>query len=198
MIDTPAARPTLRRQVFTLANLLTFARMGMIPFFVLALLEQRMGMALGLLVLAGITDLLDGLLAREFEQRTMLGAYLDPITDKLLLSTAFVVLAVEQAVPWTMTILVLGRDVLILLVSVVIVLVAGFRPFPPTRYGKACTLSEVSTVVAVLLVGLWPQVSWLERGKGLLLWLTVVLVLWSGVHYAYRTAKMLAEMQHPS
>ena len=188
----------MRRQVFTLANLLTFARMGMIPFFVLALLEQRMGMALGLLVLAGITDLLDGLLARAFEQRTMLGAYLDPITDKLLLSTAFVVLAVERAVPWTMAILVLGRDVLILVVSVVIVLVAGFRPFPPTHYGKACTLSEVSTVVAVLLVELWPQVSWLGRGKGLLLWLTVVLVLWSGVHYAYRTATMLAEMQHPS
>jgi cardiolipin synthase len=101
------------KKLFTFANQLTFLRLGLIPFFVLAVLGRHFGWALGLLLAAAVSDFFDGLLARWLKQRSALGATLDPIADKLLLSTSFVVLAISGAIPWWITILVLSRDVLI-------------------------------------------------------------------------------------
>lgn len=183
----------MRLQLFTLANQLTLLRLALIPFFALATLGQEPTWALGLFVAAAVSDALDGLLARLLDQRTPLGAYLDPIADKLLLSTAFLVLAFRGAVPWPLTILVLGRDVLIVVIAGVILLATGFRPFPPTPYGKACTFAETATVLAVLLGGVFAA-TWLVSASNFFFWLTATLVVVSGLHYAYRVGKMLSEL----
>jgi cardiolipin synthase len=185
------------KKFFTLANQLTFLRLGLIPFFVLAVLEERFGWALGLLLAAAVSDFFDGLLARWLKQRTALGATLDPIADKLLLSTSFVVLAVGGAIPWWITILVLSRDILILGVALSITIGIGFRRFSPTFYGKLCTGVQVVTVFAVVLVEVVPdeRLAWVKLA---LLWLTVGFTVFSGVHYAYRTSKMMPEAPPPA
>lgn len=183
----------MKQRIFTLANQLTLLRLALIPFFVLAIRGGQYGWALALLVVAGASDSLDGLLARWLKQRTPLGAYLDPIADKLLLSTAFVVLATQGMVPWTLSILVLSRDVLIIAIAAVIIIGAGFRPFAPSVYGKACTTTQVVTVIVVVGFNVMPH-EVLEWLRGLLLWLTAAITLLSGVHYAYRTGKMLPEI----
>ncbi len=180
----------MRAQIFTLANQFTILRLALVPFFVLAVLDGRYGWALGLLVAAGLSDFLDGLLARWLKQRTPLGSYLDPIADKLLLSTSFVVLAVAHNVPWALTILVLSRDLLIVAVALVIIIGAGFRPFPPSFLGKACTTAQIVAVFVVVLEEVAPS-GWLAALKELTLWTTAALTVLSGFHYAYRTGKML-------
>jgi cardiolipin synthase len=178
-------------QFFTLANQLTLLRLALIPFFAVAVLGRRYDWALALLLAAGVSDALDGILARSLRQHTALGAYLDPIADKLLLSTGFVVLAIRGDVPWTLAILVLGRDVVIVAIALVLVLAAGLRPFP-SLYGKACTSAQVLAVIAVA-VQVIPGAA-LVWTKDLLLWLTAALTVLSGVHYAWRVGKMLPEI----
>ncbi len=180
----------MRAQIFTIANQFTLLRLALVPFFVLAVLDGRYGWALALLVAAGLSDFLDGLLARWLKQRTPLGSYLDPIADKLLLSTSFVVLAVAHNVSWTLTILVLSRDVLMMAVALVIIIGAGFRPFPPSFLGKACTTVQIVTVFIVVLEEVVPR-DWLAMSKDVAVWTTVALTIFSGLHYAYRTGKLL-------
>lgn len=182
----------MKQNIFTLANQLTLLRLLLIPFFALAILGGHYDWGLGLLLAAALTDALDGLLARKLEQRTALGTTLDPIADKLLLSTSFIVLAVRGAVPWWLSILVLSRDALMLVTALALVLSTGFRTFPPTLYGKATTAAQVVTVVAAVVAELEPA-PLLLWAKGFLLWLTVALTVFSGVHYAYRTAKHLSD-----
>ncbi|MBI2956816.1 MAG: CDP-alcohol phosphatidyltransferase family protein [Acidobacteria bacterium] len=187
----------MKPRIFTLANQFTLLRLVLIPFFALALLDGSYGWALALLVAAGASDLLDGALARWLEQRTPLGAYLDPIADKLLLSTSFVVLAVNGDVPWALTVLVLMRDVLIVAIAVAILVGVGYRPFPPSVYGKTCTTAQVVTVFVVVLVEV-TRAAWLLETKRWLLWVTAALTIASGVHYALRTGKMLPEIASKS
>ncbi len=182
--------------VFTLANQLTLLRLLLIPFFALAVVGGHYGWALALLTAAGLTDFFDGLLARRLKQRTRLGATLDPIADKLLLSTSFVVLAIEGAVPWWVSILVLSRDFLILAVVVAIILGFGARSFPPSLLGKVCTTVQMVTVFAAVLVEVVPAAG-LGDVERLLLWLTAAFTVVSGVHYAYRTGRNLSEA-HPA
>src|ERR1700680_2569743 len=127
------------KRILTVPNQLTFLRMGFLPFFIIAIHYDRYDWALGILLIAGLSDGLDGLLARRLNQRSPLGAYLDPIADKLLLSSSFIILAFKQKLAWWLTIIVLSRDVLILMVAVVILLISGYRPFPPSVYGKLTT-----------------------------------------------------------
>ena len=109
--------------------------------------------ALLLLVVAALSDGIDGLLARKLNQRSPLGAYLDPIADKLLLSSSFIILAFKQKLAWWLTIIVLSRDVLILMVAVVILLISGYRPFPPSIYGKVTTGLQILLVFMIVLLG---------------------------------------------
>jgi len=184
------------KKLFTFANQLTFLRLGLIPFFVLAVLGRHFGWALALLLAAAVTDFFDGLLARWLKQRSALGATLDPIADKLLLSTSFVVLAISGDIPWWITILVLSRDVLILGVALAMTIGAGFRRFSPSLYGKLCTGVQVLTVLVVVLVEVVPdeRLGWLKLG---LLLLTVGFTVLSGFHYGYRTSRWMSEA-HPS
>ena len=142
-------------------NRITFLRILLIPGFVLALIQSRGGpsafrwIALGLLILVSAGDALDGYLARTLHKRSLLGAFLDPVADKLLMTAGYVVLASgfwpEPRIPLWVTAVVVSRDLLIGLFYFSIVTVAGsFRPITPSLVGKGCTMFQMLTLVAVI------------------------------------------------
>jgi cardiolipin synthase len=172
----------------TAPNLLTLLRICLAPFLVAAILESKFALSFVLFVAAGLTDALDGTLARLLKQRTMLGAYLDPVADKLLLSTIFLVLMHEGLIPTTVTVLVFGRDVGILLVSALLYAAVGRREFRPSIFGKANTIAQVSAVAAVLLHQL-TAAHWVVIFRMLALDATIVLTVVSGFHYAWSVSR---------
>lgn len=169
-------------------NLLTLGRICLAPFLVAAILERRFELGFILFIAAGLTDALDGALARLLKQRTMLGHYLDPVADKLLLSTLFLVLMHEQLIPTTVTVLVFGRDVGILLVAAILYAAVGRREFKPSIWGKLNTLAQVTAVAAVLLCQLM-QPRWLLAFRALALNATIALTVVSGLHYAWAVSR---------
>src|SRR5438445_9670598 len=132
----------MRSQLRAAPNQLTLLRLIIIPFIIINIVDERFGWALGLFVLAGISDALDGLLARLLEQKTLLGQYLDPVADKLLLSTMFLTLSFVHSnpIPWPVTVLVFFRDIVILVVCTLLYATGTFRTFRPSWFGKANTL----------------------------------------------------------
>lgn len=168
----------------TAPNLLTLLRICTAPFLVVAVLESDYALAFGLFLAAGLTDALDGALARILKQRSILGQYLDPVADKILLSTLFLVLMNQRLIPPAVTVLVFGRDVGILLVSAILYAAAGRREFSPSLFGKANTLAQVAAVAAVLLHQLTP-VAWVALLRIAALDATIFLTIASGLHYAW-------------
>ncbi|MFZ1012966.1 MAG: CDP-alcohol phosphatidyltransferase family protein [Terracidiphilus sp.] len=165
-------------------NLLTLLRICLAPFLVAAILENRFEVGFILFVIAGLSDALDGLLARVLKQRTVVGQYLDPVADKLLLSTLFLVLLHQGLMPVRVTVLVFGRDVGILLVSAILYAAAGHRDFKPSIFGKANTLAQVLAVAVVILHQL-THAPWVVALRAFALWATMVLTVVSGLHYAW-------------
>ena len=184
---TVAIKPRLN-PLGSAPNLLTLLRICMAPFLVAAILENRFEIGFILFVVAGLTDALDGLLARWLKQRTVLGQYLDPVADKLLLSTLFLVLLHEGLMPVRVTVLVFGRDVGILLVSAILYAAAGRREFKPSIFGKANTLAQVLAVAVVLLHQL-THAPWVVALRAFALWATMILTVVSGLHYAWIAAR---------
>jgi cardiolipin synthase len=183
-----SAGPNLRINPLRAApNLLTLLRICIAPFLVAAILESRFKLGFILFVAAGLTDAFDGFLARALKQRTVLGEYLDPIADKLLLSTLFLVLLHEGLMPVRVTVLVFGRDVGILLVSAVLYAVAGRRDFQPSIFGKINTLAQV-LAVAVVILHQSTQAAWVVALRSFALWATMVFTVVSGLHYAWLVA----------
>ena len=133
-------------RTLTPANQITILRLVFVPLFAILEINHHYVWALAILVAAAFSDVVDGLVARVFHEETPLGIALDPIADKLLLGTAFVVLAFRDALPWWLTILVLSRDVAIIMTALLISLVVGYRPFRPTVLGKISTVCQVATV----------------------------------------------------
>jgi cardiolipin synthase (CMP-forming) len=131
-------------------NLLTLMRLFIIPFLVIEILDGHYRMSFALFILAGISDALDGLLARWLSQKTTLGQYLDPIADKLLLSTLFVVLTHVGMIPQYVTVLVFSRDVGILLISTLLYVTGALRDFRPSLLGKLNTLVQIVSLIVVL------------------------------------------------
>jgi cardiolipin synthase (CMP-forming) len=180
----------MRRRILTVPNQLTFLRLAFLPFFIIAIKYEHYAVALGILVLAGFSDGLDGLLARNLNQRTPLGAYLDPIADKLLLSSSYFVLALKGKIGWWLAILVLGRDILLLVACAVILLVVGYRPFPPSIWGKATTFFEILLIFMVLVLTVWhPYALWIARQ--LCSYLVAAFVIISGLHYSIVVSRRL-------
>src|SRR5258708_16974300 len=142
----------MNSRIFTVPNQLTFLRLGFLPFFIISVHYRRYDFALAVLILAALTDGLDGILARSLNQKTALGAYLDPIADKLLLPSSFVVLALNRKISWWLATLVLSRDVILLTSAAVILVESGYRSFPPSVYGKLTTALQILLVFAVLLL----------------------------------------------
>jgi len=180
----------MKGRIWTVPNQITFLRLGFLPFFLILMSYERYRCALLVLVFAGFSDGIDGLIARKFNQRSSLGAYLDPIADKLLLSSSFVVLAFKQQLAWWLIILVLSRDLLILTVAVVIILAAGYRPFPPSIYGKFTTFFQIVLVFVLVLAAAYPEFP-LALTKRILIYAVATLCVFSGLHYSFTIARRL-------
>ena len=177
-------------RIWTVPNQITLLRLGFLPFFLILILYERYDWALMVLVFVALTDAVDGYLARRLHQKSALGAYLDPIADKLLLSSSFVVLAMEKKIAWWLTVLVLSRDLLLLVVAAVILIIQGYRPFPPSLLGKATTFFEIALVFFVVFAAAYPN----DRAEGIIRYLAFAVaafVIVSGFHYAVTVARRL-------
>lgn len=180
----------MKARIWTVPNQITFLRLGFLPFFLILILYEKYQWALLVLFISAATDGLDGLLARSLDQKSALGAYLDPIADKLLLSSSFIVLAMEKKIGWWLTILVISRDVLMLVVAAVILIIQGYRPFPPTLLGKATTFFEITLVFFTVFGAAYPN----EGVSILLRYITYAVcafVIISGFHYCFVVARRL-------
>lgn len=169
-------------QIFTAPNQLTLLRMVFVPFIVIELVDGHYQRALILFVIAGMSDGLDGVLARSLHQQTLLGQYLDPIADKLLLSTMFLVLSILHKIPWKFTVLVFSRDISILAASAVLFAIAGLRNFRPSIFGKANTFSQIAAVFFVMLSQVRPT-RWLWITRTVFLRATFAFTIVSALHY---------------
>jgi cardiolipin synthase len=169
-------------RILTPANQITILRLIFVPIFAILVMEGRYVWALLALTIAAASDVLDGLVARVFKQETPLGIALDPIADKILMTTAYFVLAFRGALPWWLTILVISRDVAIVMTAALISLVAGYRPFRPSALGKASTTMQVITVFVAVA-----RQAGIPAAAGMLLqaclYLTAFFTVASGVHY---------------
>lgn len=184
-------------QLLTAPNQLTLLRMVFLPFIIINLVEAHYSWALALFVLAGISDGLDGLLARTLRQQTVLGQYLDPIADKLLLSTVFLVLSILHKIPWKFTVLVFSRDISILCASAVLYAIAGLRDFRPSIFGKANTFAQVAAVFFVLLLEV-DRSRWVSIARLTFLRATFAFTIISGLHYVLTVGHRLRAASHGS
>jgi len=177
------------RNWLNLPNLLTLARLALAPAIIAAIVSGRAMAAFVLFVVAGWTDVLDGAAARRWGATTRVGAYLDPVADKVLLSGVFLALAWAHRVPWWVVAIIFGRDVYILVAALVMMQFADIRNFPPSRWGKLSTFAQIVTV------GVWMgrdlfQLVVLDGLASALLWVCAALAVVSGLHYTWRGAQM--------
>jgi cardiolipin synthase len=165
-------------------NLLTLMRLFIIPFLVIEILDGNYRVSFALFILAGVSDALDGLLARMLSQKTTLGQYLDPIADKLLLSTLFVVLTHVGMIPQYVTVLVFSRDVGILLISTLLFVTSALRDFRPSLFGKLNTLVQIVALIAVLCQKIFVSAN-LAKLSDILVRAIAVLAPLSAAQYAW-------------
>ena len=175
------SRPVIR-QFLSVPNQLTMIRLLLLPFILIAMIYRRHEMALGLFFVAVVTDVIDGIIARRLDQQTPLGEYLDPIADKLLLTSAFIVQALIGTIPWWLTILVLSRDLIIIATVLVVMLATEIRDFPPSPFGKANTVVQAVTISTVVLHNA-TQAVWAGQLLSVLIWAAAATILASSAHY---------------
>jgi cardiolipin synthase (CMP-forming) len=177
--------------LLNLPNLFTLARLLLAPFIASDILHGRYGRAIILLFAAGFTDVIDGLLARRFQTSTRLGAYFDPIADKILLSVIYISLALAGAIPWWMVAVVFGRDVLILAMAGYGLLFTSLRKFPPSVWGKISTFFQIAAALVVMGAR-----AAIPAPVTLALSLMIVATVVSGVHYFWRGMGLLRKTAH--
>lgn len=165
-------------------NILTVVRILLTPLFVIFLLKDMFLHALIVFTVAGISDALDGLIARCFNQRTVLGAYIDPIADKLLAMSAFISLAVLKIIPSWLAVIVISRDILIVLGIAIFTMTGINIEMKPSIDSKCTTVAQLTTVTLVLL-GQVTSSDFIMKYLPMLYWLTAGLVITSGIHYMY-------------
>jgi cardiolipin synthase (CMP-forming) len=179
------------RGPWTLPNFITLLRLAALPFFLVSISDGRFDIALAIFVIAGLSDGVDGYLARHFNMKSALGAYLDPIADKLLLITSYLFLAVPSyparvKVPVWLAVMVLSRDFLLLLVALLLILSVGKRRFPPSWAGKVTTVTQILTVLFVLCANVW---SWPREFMLIAFGATATTTVISGFDYLFRVAR---------
>ena len=183
--------------VINIPNLLTLLRMILIPVFAILLYYGYSGWGLIVFLIAGISDGVDGFIARRFNQETELGTIIDPIADKLLMTTAFIILTLPNIlqptrhlpVPFWVTASVIGRDVLIITIAGAINIMTGFRGFKPSWLGKMSTLVQVVAVVIILFAAVFDYSYFLPT----VYTLVVLFAFLSGVHYIFFVARLMKE-----
>lgn len=186
----------MTRRVLTVPNLLTIARGFATVPLVWSILESRFGLAIAIVVVAGLTDLFDGVIARRLEQSSDFGRLLDPIADKLLLVSTFLAASLPgygfEPLPWWLAALAIARDVGILGAGVVINRVTGFSGFTPTFLGKLNTNVELWVLFYFLLARAFGLPEWLLT---LSVYVTATSIVVSGVHYIFHGRRQLAAWQ---
>jgi cardiolipin synthase len=186
-------RATLEKDMprwFNLANFFTLLRLVLVPYIIAAILDGRHGRALELFFAAAVTDVIDGALARSYGLATQVGAYLDPIADKCLLSGIFLALGATASIPWWLVAIVLGRDIYILVAVLAVMALTKVRKFPPSIWGKISTFVQIATAVTVMVGNIWPGPV-LHGTSSAMLWICVVSTIWSGLHYTVSGARLL-------
>jgi cardiolipin synthase len=171
-------------------NLLTVLRILLIPVFIICLLYERLFLALVVFVGAGITDGLDGMIARLFHQRTPTGEYLDPIADKLLLTSAFIALAVLKMIPSWLTVIVIARDVIIVLGILILLLTSHKVEISPIFISKVATCFQIATIGWALLTPYSPVIQAVLPS---IVWVTAIVTCMTGLQYIYIGTKYLNE-----
>jgi cardiolipin synthase (CMP-forming) len=191
-MNLASVRPAVQRRhsqglvlwhLLNIPNLLTLTRLFLVPVFLALLSQHRFGYALYVFCIAGLTDALDGTIARWFDLRTEIGALLDPFADKLLLLSAFVGLTVENVIPGWLLGVVITRDIVIVFGYLLLIFYTDERlPVHPSYLGKAATCFQLASVVAALAgMGQGQVELW-----NMLLYSTVAITALSGIHYAYQ------------
>ena len=186
-------------RLINIANALTAFRVLLVPLFAHLLISGRIRLALAVFAACGISDLLDGLLARLLRQRTVLGYYLDPIADKLLMATSFIVLAYVKIIPEWLTILVISRDIFILVGSVLILLLLDSDRINATLLSKVNTAVQILTVVYFLSVRAFPTIGgvlaegWEPAVTGVVVAICAITTAASGAHYMFVGFKQLSD-----
>jgi len=179
--------------LLTVPNLITLTRILLTPLFIICLLQGRYAESFWVFVLAGLTDMADGLVARRWGQKSPLGTYLDPLADKLLLSSSFITLSLYYLIPPWLTVVVLSRD-LVLILGVVVFRLANFPLLiRPTLAGKLSAALQMATVLFVLLGKflVLPQAF-----LGVWFWITAGLTSFSGIHYILRALRDATQSQN--
>jgi cardiolipin synthase len=194
MTDSKASQ-----RVWTVANLLTFLRIALIPVLAIMLVYHSEGWALIVFTIAGVSDGIDGFIARRMKQESELGTIIDPIADKLLMTTAFVMLTIpgmlspgrHLPVPFWVTACVIGRDIAIIAVAGAINMMTGFRGFKPSWLGKASTFVQVTAVILILVAAVYPQLNGIYLPT---VYTTVAaFAVFSGIHYIFHVARLMRE-----
>ena len=182
------------RGPWTLPNFITLVRLAALPFFLVAISDGRFVIALAVFVAAGLSDFVDGFLARRFDMRSALGAYLDPIADKLMLMSSYLFLAIPSyparvKVPVWLSVMVISRDFLLMLVALLLILAAGRNRFSPSWAGKVTTVVQIVTVLFVLCANVW---DWPRELLLLAFGATATVTVVSGFDYALQVARSSA------
>lgn len=193
-------------RILTVPNMLTVFRMVLIPVFVTLLFYQRFLWALAVFIIAGLTDGLDGLLARRFSQQSQLGTVLDPIADKLMLVTAFIVLSMRSVfpqplpghlpVPFWVTVAVISRDVFIIVGAAAINMTTGFRGFRPSWLGKLNTTVQIGGIAAIMVAPSVPRLTGYYLPTVYVI--VFALAILSGLHYIFFASKLMNEDRRPA
>ena len=181
--------------VLTVANQLTLLRMFLIPAFIVLVVDGELGWALAVFAAAGVTDGLDGIIARRSGQKTTLGAWLDPMADKLMLTSAFVVLTLPNLglankLPIWLTALIISRDVGIVVTVAIINMAVGRRTFQPSIYGKLATVIYIVTVSAAMLFN---YLGYHSVVVDACIYASLVITLVSGFHYLWHVSRTLGQ-----
>jgi cardiolipin synthase len=168
-----------------IANLFTLARLAAVPYAVRGILLGQHGRALVIVLAAGLSDTVDGAIARRFGMTTSVGAYLDPIVDKIFLSAVYISLAMIASVPWWLVVEIFARDFLILASCGVAIVFLHIRRFPPSIWGKASTFLQILCALFIMIGNAFPGTA-AARWSGVLIWPVALLTAFSGVHYLWR------------
>jgi cardiolipin synthase len=171
-------------------NTLSLLRLFLVTPFLISVIYRAYALALLLFILAGVSDFLDGFLARRLDQKSLLGKFLDPMGDKLLTTVAFISLAMQGVIPAWLAVLVVAKDVYVALGSGIAYLAGNVSDFPPTIWGKLSTIFQIATVIFVLLVTL------AEWGYSLvepLFLATGLVTIIAGIHYVWRGLQAFPE-----
>ncbi len=192
-MNCPILKKALKpsNSTMNIPNIVSIIRILITPFFVILLIKKMFFFALLVFALAGISDALDGLLARYFNQHTILGSYLDPLADKLLLTSAFVSLAILKVVPGWLTVIVITRDVLIFLGIAMIAIMGKKIAIQPSLVSKCTTVVQLLTIFLILLDNQFAIREWVILWP--FYWVTAFLTITSGLDYIIKGLKMLQE-----